>query len=415
MISERQLEQLTEILVKNIQEANTIFLENIGSIIKQLSGLRPTEAHQLIQILKYGGNFDDIEFEIARLLNANIDTIDKIFSEYAKKDQQFYEQFYKYRDIPFVPYEKNVTLRRQVQALANITKGEMMKYSRTKAIGCTVKGLDGKVKFLSLRETYDRVLDEAFLNVGQGKETFDSAMRSIMKQLGGSGLKTVDYASGRSVRLDSTVRMHLMNNLTELHNENQRLFGEEFDADGVEISVHELPAPDHAEAQGRQFSFEEYEKLQTNGVAKDFKGKIINLHRELKSTLASSLDFRPIGWYNCKHWEFEIILGVSKPNYTEKKLQDKIDKAEEIIDIDGKSYTRYECTQLQRQYERKIREQKDVQILARTSDDEQLIFESQSKITELIRKYREISEKADLPTKDKRLQVAGYRRVAIKE
>ena len=42
-----------------------------------------------------------------------------------------------------------------------------------------------------------------------------------MKQIGESGLKTIDYASGRKVRLDSVVNMHLQSRLRELHNENQ--------------------------------------------------------------------------------------------------------------------------------------------------------------------------------------------------
>lgn len=415
MISEKQLEQLIEILVNNVEKANIVFLENIGSSIKKIGELSPSKAQQLIQILKYGGNYEEIELEMARILNTNIETIDKMFSEYAKKDQKFYEKFYKYKDVEFVPYAQNIALQRQTMALANITKNEMMKYSRTKAIGYNIRDLGGNVRFMGLQETYDRVLDEAFLNIGQGKESFDSAMRNIMKQLGGSGLKTVDYTSGRSIRLDSTVRMHLMNNLTELHNRNQEMFGKEFGADGVEISVHELPAPDHADAQGRQFSNEEYNKLQTLGVAKDYTGKTINMHLDLKSANASRLEFRPIGQYNCYHYEFRIVLGVSKPNYTSEELQQKIDKAKEIVTIDGKDYTRYECTQLQRKYEREIRKQKDIQILARKANDIDLIDESQSKITELTDKYNEISKLSDLPTKVRRLQVEGYRKVAIKK
>ena len=110
------------------------------------------------------------------------------------------------------------------------------------------------MKFKGLRETYNEALDTALLNVGQGKETFDSAISRILKDIGNSGLKTVDYKSGRSVRLDSTLTMHLKSRLRELHNENQKIIGEEIGADGVEISVHLNPAPDHEEAQGRQFS-----------------------------------------------------------------------------------------------------------------------------------------------------------------
>ena len=87
-------------------------------------------------------------------------------------------------------------------------------------------------------------------------------------------------------------------------------------------------------------------------------------------------------------------------------------KSQQKIKIDGKEYTKYECTQLQRNLERRIREQKDIQILGRTSKNKTLIDKSQLKITQLTNKYKEISDISNLPTKMNRLKVSGYKRVA---
>jgi hypothetical protein len=259
---------------------------------------------------------------------------------------------------------------------------------------------------MNLRDTYNQLLDEALLNVGQGKETFDSAISKIMKDIGGSGLRTVEYASGRSMRLDSAVRMHLKSRLRELHNENQKIIGNEIDADGVEISVHENPAIDHEQAQGRQFSNEEYEKLNNGLEATDYTGKKITLDHDGKN------GYRPISELNCYHYIFSIVLGVSKPEYSEKQLQEIIDKNNKGFEFEGKHYTNYEGEQLQRQLERKIREQKDIQILAKASSNNELIEESQNKITILTRKYHELSKISGLPTKLERAKVNGYKRVA---
>lgn len=415
MLSENQIEQLVERLVNRIELVNTYFLTKIGESIKAIRKLTPTQAQQLVNILKYGGNYQDIISEISRLTNLDIKEIDEIFYQFAKKDQKFYKQFYEYRNKPFIPIDENIALKSQVLSLANITKKEMANFMQTGALGYSIKDLDGKTVFYGLQETYNRVLDEALLNVGQGKETFDGAMTRIMKDIGGSGLKTLDFQNGRSIRLDSMVRQHLQSALRDLHNNIQEQFGKEFGSDGIEISVHSNPAPDHAETQGRHFSNKEYNKLQTIGVAKDYTGKTINMHRELVKTEASSLSFRPISQYNCYHYIFAIILGVNKPNYDEKELQDIIDQSNEKIEIDGKEYTKYECSQLQRNLERRIREQKDIQILAKASDNQDLIYESQQKITQLTKKYKELSEISGLPTKMDRLRVSGYKRVAIKK
>lgn len=406
MITEEQAEAIVERLVNRIEQSNTYFLQSIGSSVKKIRELTPSEAQQLVQMLKYGGNYEEIVEQLAKYTNLNIKDIDDIFSNYAKKDLNFAKQFYEYRNIPFTPFEQNEAFKRQIQALSNIAKNEMYDFSRSNVLGYSIRDTQGNLQFTGLKETYNRVLDEALLNVGQGKETFDSAMTRIMKDIGGSGLKTVDFESGRSMRLDSKVRMDLKARLRELHNENQRIIGEEIDADGVEISVHGNPAPDHAPVQGRQFSNEEFIKLQSGNDAKDYKGNTYNLDHDAKN------GYRPISEMNCYHYTFSIVLGVNKQDYTDEKLQEIMDKTNEKVEIDGKEYTRYECSQLQRALERKIREQKDIQILGKSSGNNELIAESQEKITQLTNKYKKISSISGLPMKRDRLKVSGYSRVA---
>ena len=401
MINEKQIELLTERLVQRIEKANIFFYKKLGNAIKEIKKITPSQAYQLSQILKYGGNYEEIMRQIAKYTGLNIQDIDEIFNAYARKDQLFYEKFYKYRNIPFVPFAENTALKMQTRALANIVKSEMYNYTRANLLGFTING-----KFMNLKDTYNYVLDEALLNVSQGKETFDSSMRRILKEIGGSGLKTVDYKSGRQVRLDSTVRMHLKSRLRELHNELQAIYGAEFGADGVEISVHENPADDHENVQGRQFSNEEFDKLQNGDVAIDYKGKAYSLDHDDNGS------HRPISEMNCYHYIFSIVLGVSKPTYTDEELQKKIDNNNKGFELDGKHYSLYEGTQLQRQLERAIREQKDIQILAKSSDDMELVGTAQSNITKLMQKYKELSQVSGLPVKMKRLTVSDYRRVA---
>ena len=406
-MNEETIELLVERLASRINKANEFFLIKIGESVKKIRGLTPTQAHQLIQILKYNGNYEEIVNEILRLTNLNIQDIDAIFNEMAKKDYAFAEQFYKYRGIDFIPYSENKALLRQVNALASITKQEMNNYARATNLGYSIRDLQGNIKFVGLKETYDRVLDTAVLNVGTGVDTFDNAMSKIMKEIGGSGLKTVDYASGRSIRLDSAVRMHLKGALRTLHNEIQKQVGEEFDFDGYEISVHSNPAVDHEKTQGRQFSIEEYEKLNNGLEAKDYKGNTYTLDHDHKN------GFRPISTMNCYHYVFSIILGVNKPEYSEEQLQKIIDDNEKGAIIDGKHYTNYEITQLQRSFERRIREQKDIQILAKASDNKELIKESQNRITKLTNKYKEISKISGLPVRADRLKISGYHRANV--
>lgn len=406
-MNEETIELLTERIVNRINKANEFFLVKIGENIKKIRELTPTQAQQLVQILKYGGNYEEIIQEIARLTNLNIQDIDAIFNEMAKKDYKFAEQFYNYRGVEYIPYNENKALLRQVSALASITKQDMYNYARTTNLGYSIRDLQGNVKFVGLRETYNRVLDEAVLNVGTGVDTFDNAMSKIMKDIGGNGLKTVDYSSGRSVRLDSVARMHLKGALRNLHNEVQKQVGEEFDFDGYEISTHSNPADDHSSVQGRQFSIEEYEKLNNGFEAKDYKGNTYTLDHDHKN------GFRPISTMSCYHYVFSIILGVSQPEYNEKELQNIINKNNDGFNFENKHYTMYQGEQLLRKIELELRKSKDIQILGRAGNNVQLVEESQKRITQLTNKYHEVLKASGLKSKLERAKVSGYRRVNI--
>ena len=399
MITEEQIDKLVEILIERVNKSNEYFLKQVGNSIREIRQLTPSQAQELVQVLKYGGNYEEIIKEISNYTDMNIKDIDTIFNSYAKKDQMFYEKFYKYRDIPFVEYSNNLALQRQTQALSNIAMNEMYNFTRLNVLGYTIHELDGTIKFMGLRETYNRLLDDALLNVGQGKETFDSAMSRIINDIGKSGLKTINYESGRNVRLDSAIRMHLKSRLRELHNENQKIIGEEFGADGIEISVHSNPAVDHEKVQGRQFSNIEFDNLQNGLIATDITGKTFTLDHDGKN------GYRPISELNCYHYVFSIVLGVSQPEYSEKQLKEIIDNNNKGFEFEGKHYTMYEGTQIQRQIERSVREQKDILTLGNASGNLDVIDNAERKLKWLSDKYKALNKASGLLPKAKRMKI----------
>lgn len=403
MLSEKIIEQLVERLVERIEKGNTYVLKKIGESIKKIGTLSPTAAQQLAQVLKYGGSYNEIVSELAKITNLNVKDIYSIFEEVAKKDYRFAKQFYEYRGLDYIPYEQNIALQRQVNALARITANEYVNLSNTMAFA---KKVDGKIVYTSLFKAYRDAIDEAVLNVAQGKETFDQQMQKVIKDLGNSGIKTVDYANGKSVRLDSATRQIMQGALRNLHNETQKLIGEEYGADGVEITVHENPAPDHAEVQGKQFSNEQFDNFQNDRTATSYDGIVFPPEFE-------GHDRRSISQYNCYHWTFSIILGVNKPNYTNEQLKEVIDRNNAGFEIDGKHYTMYEGQQMQRNLETQIRKQKDIQIMAKASGNEELIAESQKNITQLTTKYNELCQVSGLKRKADRLRVSGYRKTKV--
>ena len=424
MIDEKLIDLVIERLITRIEDTNTYILQDIGKSIKQIRDITPTKRQQLINILKYGDNYQNILNKISKMANLNIKDVEEIFLEASKKNYEFAEQFYKARNITPVPFKENERLITQATAIARAIQKDLYSFTRENVLGYSIRDLDGNIQFYGLRDTYNRVLEEALVNISQGKETFDQSMTRIMNDIGGSGLKKIDYKSGRSMRLDSAVRMHLHDGLRTLFNQNQELFGEEFNYNGIEVTHHKNSAPDHIDTvDGKQFVLvDKVQEQIINGIEteikqEDIRGNQVRVNGKWYddfNAVNNSLK-RQVSTLNCRHRVFSIVVGVSKPEYTQEQLDEDKQKNIEGFNLDGKHYSLYEGEQLQRSFERRIREQKDIQILAKASGNKELVKESQDRITQLTNKYKEISKISGLPTRMDRLKVAKYRRISAKK
>jgi hypothetical protein len=161
--------------------------------------------------------------------------------------------------------------------------------------------------------------------------------------------------------------------------------------------------------QGHQFSNEEFAKLQNGNVARDYKGRIFTLDHD------SNGSYRPISEMSCYHYIFSIVLGVSKPTYSDEELKKIIDENNDGFNFEGKHYTLYDGEQLLRNIELNLRKNKDIQILGRASDNAELVGEAQTKITQLTTKYYKILKASGLRSKLDRARVAGYHRVSVEK
>ena len=433
MLNNEQEEKLVQILIDRINALNEDILTIIGNRIKQIGELTPTQVHQIKQMLMYDTDIDTIIKKLAEVTNMNVNDIYNMFEYSAKTNQDFARQFYKARGISYIPYTENKALKGQIRAIEKITAKEYANISRTSAIGYTVKDLKGNLVFKDISSAYKDIIDKAILNVGQGKTTYQQEMRKAIKQIGQSGLKTIDYESGRSMRLDSAIRQNVLDGLRNLNNQLQEQFGEEFDYNMIQISHHTAPAVDHStnniakgqyDIDGHQFAKIDILKQQIlDGTEKTIKLEDIQGNRvKVNGKWYYDYDYinnllnRQISTLNCRHYIFPGILGISKPLYSEEQL--KKDKEDNIkgFELDGRHYTKYEASQLLRKIERTIRKDKDIQILAKASGDKDLTLQMQTNITQLTIKYRQICKISGLPNQLKtRGSVSGYRRINIEK
>lgn len=431
MLTDEVLEKVIERLTQRINQGNEYVINEIGKSIGELRTITPSKAHQLVQTLKYGGNYEKIVRQLAKITKLNVQDIYKIFEEVAKNDYQFAQQFYKYRNVKYIPYEENTTLKNMVNSIAKITADSYINLSRTNVMGYAIKNKAGELIFRDIKKVYYELIDEAVLNVGTGKETFDSAMYRKLKEIGESGLKVVYPTTyigkdGKehyyTRRLDSALAMNMRDGLRQLHNETQQQFGKEFGANLIEVSHHENPAPDHIDTvDGKQFAqINALKKQIRDGVEKNIKLSDIEGNRvKVNGKWYEDFNYvndnlkRPVGTLNCYHYTFMGILGITKPEYTEEQLEKSKKKNLDGFYYEDKHYTLYEGQQLLRKIELELRKAKDEQIIGKASNNARCVADAQTRITILNHKYKEVLKVSGFPSMLERARVVNYKRVNI--
>ena len=371
MLNEDDINALADIFQDRFDKNNRRILEYIGSTLKDIGELTPSQAKKIQQMYKYGEDLDTITKYLAEASGQSIEDIEALYEAVAREEYDWSKPFYSAGNVKQIPFEDNKDLQRLIKSMCVVTGDTLKNISLTTAIGInTAKGFEPFESF------YKNTVDSAITAVATGTGDYNSVIRQAVKDIGGGGLR-VKYESGYSRRLDSAIRQNILDGVSYIAQETAKSNGKKFGADGYEISAHGTCAPDHIPYQGRQYTKKQYDDIQ----------------QSLK---------RPIGQWNCRHIAYPIILGVSAPAYSEDELKEFERSSNEKVTIDGKEYTRYECSQLQRQFETKLRYARDEKSLYKAVGDKELVNSATEKIRILSNKYAEISNKAGLPMRAER-------------
>lgn len=403
MLSESTINNLIQPIIDRQEAINTYVLNFIAKRIKEIGELKPSDLYKLERLFKTGSDVKKINAELARLTGLQVTDIKKLIKEVAYLNYLDVKPYYDYRLLPYIPFEKNAQLQKVVKAIANVTANTYINLSNSRATGFLIRDLKypNRLKFQSIGDTYKSVIDEAVQASQQGIVDYGTAMRRTMKQLVESGVRRLSWDSEYTQRLDTAVRRNILDGVRAINQGVQDEVGKQFGADGKEITVHANSAPDHEPVQGRQFTNEEFDKLQSAEVFQDVTGKVY-----------APIE-RAIGTLNCRHFTYSIIIGVSKPVYTEEQLQEFARKNAEGYTLpNGKHLTMYECTQKQREMETEVRKAKDGQIMARQADNLELARYYQARINKVTANYEKFSRACGLDIRKKNMTVSGYHKIS---
>lgn len=366
MLSERQLEEIFQVFRHRAQAVTEEYLIRMGQHLRDIGTLSASDINRLIELKRMNYNMEQIKRQIAAAVNAPLSEVEKVFQQVAESDLRFAARVFAADHAPRI--KDNPALERILKAQAKITKQALANLSQT-----TI-----------LSEGYKNAVDVAVQTVQAGITDYNAAIRRAMKAAAQEGLRVQYPNSGYTRRLDSAVRMNVLDGIRAINRDVMRQVGKEFGADGIELTAHALCAEDHLPYQGTQMSIKDFDRLQN-----------------------TILD-RPFGMWNCRHTWHYIILGASKPAYTPEELAQYKQYSRERIEIDGVVKSRYEWTQEQRRVETAIRYQKDIAVAAKASGDMVARRECAAMIRELNKYYAKISNAAGLKEQKTRAAVSNF-------
>ncbi len=182
--------------------------------------------------------------------------------------------------------------------------------------------------------------DRIYMQVSSGAFSYQEAIMNALRALADTGAEVV-YPTKHKDRMDVAVRRCVLTGVSQTAAAVSLRQAEDAGCYLMEITAHSGARPDHAKWQGQLVTI----------TGKD-AGKIIDGLRVFTLSeigYGSGEGFK--GW-NCHHNWHAYYPGFSTPNYTQEELK-KLD--EPCISYNGKLYTEYEVSQMQRAQERRVR------------------------------------------------------------
>ena len=380
----KDIEEKANLLFNNVSGWETKTLERIGKRIKKYGRLSLADIKSINNISVVKGDLYLIIKDLAKTTGYNISQLKNMYGELLESQHLENKHLYDYRGVKFVPYSENKSVQSIVNAFARTTGNTMINLSSVTAQNLGFLNKSGK--FVPIQKMYTDALDNAVVAISSGATDFHSAMRDTIIEMGGSGIR-VNYGSGITRRLDTVVRQAMLYGAKQCSIEYNEMIGEELGCDGYEVDWHSNPRPSHEFMQGKQFVV---------GKARTINGVYFESFDDAEKALND---------YGCLHFKTPIICGVSEPRYSPEELKRLNEQNAKTYEIDGKTVTGYEATQMQRRLESSVRNEKNTRDLAKASGDNALVKRCNERIKALQGNYAEISEITKIPEDKKRMSI----------
>lgn len=383
-----ELEKLPKPIEQTMTALELSIMDEIIQRIKEATQVTPVIDWLLVRMDAIGKGRSSIRQMIGKALEKTDLQVDDIYEQAARSDYIRNKAIYEAAGRDYLPYKDNQWLQQVVDAARRQTKDSLRPLENiTQTTGFNVP-MGGRKVFTPLSEYLERSLDKAMLGITTGTRTYSQAIGEVVDEMTASGIRTVDYASGKSDRIEVAARRAVMTGVAQMTKQVSDKNAEELGTDHWEVDWH----------MGARNTGTGYRNHQS------WQGKVYST-AEMKSICGEGemLGFAGI---NCYHIKFPFLPGISKRKYTDKWLAEQNRKENEKKTFRGREYDTYGALQYQRKLERTIRKQKqDVALLEKGEADKDDITAAKCRLRLANKTYVDFSKEMGLRQQRERLSI----------
>lgn len=377
------LDTLPEELAELFRGLEDTLLDEICSRLALKDQLNEVTVQAIRALRSHGIDLKSIEEAISKTAEISKQKLNSLLNDVVERNQKYYTEVI---DLAHVTQPETLVDAATVDAIKRQTHDTFR--NLTASMGFLVGN-----KMLKPARAYQWALDNAEMQIQSGAISYNQAIANAVRQLAENGIKVVDYESGHRDQIDVAARRAVMTGVSQICAKYTEQSAEYLETPYFEVSAHsgarDKPGPSpwssHKDWQGKVYSI----------LANDIYPSIYEVCG------LGAVD--GLEGANCRHRRFPWVEGVSERTYTDEQLE-HIDDGLGCA-FDGKIYTAYEATQMQRRVEREVRKlnrEKAAYKAAGLREDETAV---NIRLRRLNAKYKAFSAAAGLPEQRERMNV----------
>ena len=379
------LDALPEELAELFRALEITLLEEICSRLKASDQLNKVTVQDIRALRSHGIDLKEIEKAIRKTSGISESKLNELLDDVVERNQKYYTELI---DLAHITQPETLVSVEDTWAIYEQTKQTLRNITRS--MGFLV---DAGRTMLPPAKAYQWALDAATLKVESGAISYGQAIKDAVRELASNGLRVVDYESGHRDHVDVAARRAVMTGVSQLCSKYTEQSAEYLETPYFEVSAHagarDKPGPSPWSSH------------------KDWQGKVYSIRAgDIYPSIYEVCGLGAVDGLegaNCRHRRNVWVEGVSERTYTDKQLEHIDDDLG--CKFDGKTYTAYEATQMQRRVEREVRKlkrEKAAYKAAGLREEERTV---NIRLRRLNAKYKVFSAEAGLPEQRERMKV----------